>query len=101
VTLGRSSVISFSYPLTEVYHSVFIKNPVGTYNFGAFTEPFTYMSWIAIIISCIAVPPVVFLIIRYLIFSLFNYVKCKYLLLGKVNHLLLCMVLHWAIHMHF
>jgi hypothetical protein len=67
VTLGRSSVILFSYPLTNVYHSVFIKNPVGNYNFGAYTDTLTYLSWIAIIIFCIAVPPVVFLLIRYLI----------------------------------
>jgi hypothetical protein len=59
--------MSFSHPLTEIYHSVFIKNPAGTYNFGAYTEPQTSFSWIVAIIYCIAVPPVVFLIIRYLI----------------------------------
>jgi hypothetical protein len=67
VTLWRSYVISFSYPLTDVYHSVFIKNPVGNYNFGAYTDPLTYLSWIAINIFCIAVPPVLYLIIWYLI----------------------------------
>jgi hypothetical protein len=76
MTVERSSVISFSHPLTEVYHSVFIKNPVGTYNFGVYTEPLAYVSWFAIIIFCIAVPPVVFFIIRYLIFFI-NHIGSK------------------------
>jgi hypothetical protein len=79
VTLGRSSVNSFSYPLIEVYHSVFIKSPVGTYNYGTYTDPLTYLSWIAIIILCITVPPVVFLMIWYSICLLIT------LLLLKVN----------------
>jgi hypothetical protein len=80
VTLGRSSVISFSQPITKVYNMVFIKNPTGAFNFNAYTEPLTYQSWVAIKNFLIAVPPVVYLIIRYFVFIIIVLVESKYLL---------------------
>jgi hypothetical protein len=44
-TKARSEVISFSTPITMFYHSVFIKNPVDSYNIIAYIEPFRPLSW--------------------------------------------------------
>ena len=35
VTKSRSAVITFASPITEIYHTLFIKNPAETLNFMA------------------------------------------------------------------
>jgi hypothetical protein len=66
-TLARSTVISFSTKITKVHNSMFIKNPAGAYNFKAYTETFNDILWVALAFFFITIPPVLFLIIRYMV----------------------------------
>ena len=64
VTLERSAVMTFSTPLTQVYFSLFIKNPADTFNYMAYIEPMHWLSWISILILIFFVPPILFLTTR-------------------------------------
>jgi hypothetical protein len=64
VTMGRSTVITFAQPITQIYHSLFIKNPTGSYNMKAYVEPFHYLSWVFLGIFCLVVSPILFLTTR-------------------------------------
>ena len=57
VTMERSAVMTFAQPITQIYHSLFIKNPTGTFNYVAYIEPLQYMSWIGIGLFVILTPP--------------------------------------------
>ena len=48
VTQARSQVVTFAQPITEVYHSLFIKNPEGSLNFKSYVAPLTMYAWLAI-----------------------------------------------------
>ena len=48
VTQARSQVVTFAQPITEVYHSLFIKNPEGSLNFKSYVAPLTMYAWFAI-----------------------------------------------------
>ena len=61
ITLERSSVISFTQPLIYIYYQLFIKNPIGTFNYVAYIEPLRTFSWIFIGIFCITTPPFLYL----------------------------------------
>ncbi len=61
VTHERSAVMTFAQPITQIFHSLFIKNPTGTYNFQAYTEPLHYMSWGILVIFCVITPPFLYL----------------------------------------
>ena len=65
VTQARSNVITFCQPITQIYHSLFIKNPSGTFNYMAFIEPMHYLAWIAVILLCLSAPPFLYLTTRY------------------------------------
>ena len=56
ITVARSNVITFAQPITEIYHSLFIKNPMGTFNFKAYVETLKYMSWLFVGLFCILAP---------------------------------------------
>ena len=64
VTHERSAVMTFATPLTQVYYSLFIKNPADTFNYMAYIEPMHWMSWISILILIFFVPPILFLTTR-------------------------------------
>ena len=64
VTQERSAVITFAIPITQIYHSLFIKNPAETFNFMAYLEPMHWSSWIGIFVFIIVVPPLLFLTVR-------------------------------------
>ena len=49
--------MTFAQPITQIYHSLFIKNPTGTFNYVAYIEPLQYMSWIGIGLFVILTPP--------------------------------------------
>ena len=57
VTLERSAVMTFANPITQIYHSLFIKNPTGTFNYMAYIEPLHYKGWIMIAVFAILTPP--------------------------------------------
>ena len=48
VTKQRSQVMTFAQPITEIYHSLFIKNPEGSMNLKSYVAPLTFNAWIAI-----------------------------------------------------
>jgi ionotropic kainate glutamate receptor 5 len=64
VTMDRSTVITFAQPITQIYHSLFIKNPTGSYNLNAYVEPLTHLSWAFIGIFALVVSPILFLTTR-------------------------------------
>ena len=43
VTQQRSVVMTFASPITQIYHTLFIKNPAEKNNFLAYIEP---MNWL-------------------------------------------------------
>ena len=57
ITQDRSKVITFAQPITQIFHSLFIKNPTGALNYKAYIEPLHYTSWIVIALFCILTPP--------------------------------------------
>ena len=61
VTRARTEVMSFAQPITQIYHSLFIQNPAGTFNYMAYIEPLHYLAWIFIGVFCIVTPPAMFL----------------------------------------
>ena len=42
--------MSFAQPITQIYHSLFIKNPSGALNYKAYIEPMHYLAWISVIL---------------------------------------------------
>ena len=65
VTMERSAVMTFANPITQIYHSLFIKNPTETYNYTAYTEPMHWLSWVILLVFIAVVPPFLFLNARY------------------------------------
>ena len=65
VTRARSDVITFAQPITQIYHSLFIQNPSGTFNYMAYIEPLHYLSWVFVGVFCIVTPPAIFLTAKY------------------------------------
>lgn len=57
--------MTFANPITQIYHSLFIKNPVEAYNFSAFTEPMHYLSWIVVLSFIVFAPPILFMNVRF------------------------------------
>ena len=64
ITHERSAVMTFSTPLTQIYHSLFIKNPAETFNYTAYIKPMHWLSWVGLFIFSICVPPLLFLTTR-------------------------------------
>ncbi len=65
ITLERSEVADFTEPFIQYYTRVFLKNPVGTYNFIAYLEPLHYLTWVFTLLVCLVAPPVLALTTRY------------------------------------
>ena len=64
VTKERSEVMTFSDPVTQIYHSLFINNPAGRPHYTAYTQSFHKYSWIAVIIALLATPPLLYLAVK-------------------------------------
>ena len=65
VTRARSKVMSFAQPITQIYHSLFIKNPSGALNYKAYIEPMHYLAWISVILFCLFTPPFLYMTARF------------------------------------
>jgi hypothetical protein len=65
VTKERASAITYSDPISDYYHAIFIKNPAETFNYTAYIEPLSYLSWIFIFFGCILAPFILYLTLRY------------------------------------
>ena len=53
VTLERSKVISYSHPLGDLHHKLFIKTPSDTFNAAAYTKTLRGQVWIPIGVFCL------------------------------------------------
>ena len=64
VTQERSAVMTFSTPITEIYHSLFVMNPAERFNFTAYIEPMHWLAWIGMFVLLATVPPLLYLAVR-------------------------------------
>ena len=64
VTEERSTVMTFAVPITEIYHTLFIKNPAEKFNLLAYIEPMHLFAWVGLFVLLSTVPPLLFLAIR-------------------------------------
>ena len=65
VTLERSAVMTFASPITQIYHSLFIKNHAETFNYMAYIEPMHWLTWVGLIVLITTIPPFLFLTAKY------------------------------------
>ncbi len=61
VTRARSEVMTFAQPITQIYHSLFIQNPSGSFNLKAYTEPLQKLTWIVVSLFVFFAPPVLYM----------------------------------------
>ena len=61
-TAERQVATDWTTPLIFSYKSVFIKNPTNVYNFTAYLEPLTYLSWAIIGVFFLLVPYFLYII---------------------------------------
>ena len=64
VTQERSAVMTFASPITQIYHSLFIKNPTETFNYMAYIEPMHWLAWVGIFVLIRLLPPLLFMTTR-------------------------------------
>ena len=64
VTEKRSTVVTFASPITEVFHTLFVKNPAESYNVMAYINPMHWFAWICLFVLLATVPPLLYLAIR-------------------------------------
>ena len=60
-TFARSAVVTFTEPILYYHHSLFIKNPTGSFNLKAYLDPLKFLTWISILVFCLVVPPFLFI----------------------------------------
>ena len=64
ITEARSEVVSFSTPIDDVFHTVFIQNPIASYNYAAYTSPLTNITWIMFLVWSLVTPPILYILAR-------------------------------------
>ena len=64
VTEERSVVMTFSSPITKIYHTLFIKNPADKLNLLAYVEPMHWIAWVGLFVLLATVPLILYLTIR-------------------------------------
>ena len=64
VTEQRSAVLTFASPITQIYHTLFIKNPAEKFNFLAYIEPMHWLVWVGLFVFLATVPALLHLSIR-------------------------------------
>ena len=64
VTKQRSVVMTFASPITQIHHTLFIKNPAEKINLFAYIEPMNWLAWIGLFVLLATVPPLLYLAIR-------------------------------------
>ena len=64
VTKARSEAVSFMEYFMLANNGLFIKNPRGSFNFQAYSEPVHYTTWMTVFIYSIFVPPIFALIAK-------------------------------------
>ena len=56
--------MTFSTPLDQIYHAIFIQNPAKAYNYKAYTSELSNVAWSAIIFWIIFTSPILFVVAR-------------------------------------
>ena len=56
--------MTFSTPLGEIYHAIFVQNPAKAYNFEAYTSELSNVAWSVIVLWIILTPPILFAVAR-------------------------------------
>ena len=64
-TVERELATDWTIPLVFSHLSIFIKNPTNVYNYTAYLEPLTYLSWAIIVVFLFAIPPVLFYVSKF------------------------------------
>ena len=64
VTEERSAVMTFTSPISQGYHSLFVKNPAESYNVMAYIKPMHWFAWICLFVLLATVPPLLYLTVR-------------------------------------
>ena len=64
VTKERSAVMTFATPITQIHHTLFIKNPAERFNIMAYIEPMHWFTWVSLFVLLATVPPLLYLAIR-------------------------------------
>ena len=64
VTEERSTVMTFASPITQIYHTLFIKNPAEKFNLLAYVEPMHWIAWVGLFLLLATVPLILYLTIR-------------------------------------
>ena len=64
ITSSRSAVISFASPVTSSHNRLFIKNPTGSFNMKAYSEPLRDFCWIGVGSFCLLCSLGVFILSR-------------------------------------
>ena len=65
VTKERSAVVDYLPGLDESYEMLFLKNPYDALYLNAYTEPFTPLSWLGVVLLIVMSPPILAGIILY------------------------------------
>ena len=64
VTKSRSTVMTFASSITEVYFTLFIKNPAENFNVMAYVEPMHWLAWVVMFVFLATLPPFLYLAVR-------------------------------------
>jgi hypothetical protein len=64
VTVERTAVMTFAIPITQMYHSLFIKNPAEKFHLLAYIEPMHWFAWVGLLVLLATVPLILHLAIR-------------------------------------
>ena len=64
ITKARSRVITFSTPITMIYHSIFINNPADSINMRSYIDTLTDMAWLVIFSFFLGFGIVIFVCVR-------------------------------------
>ena len=65
ITEARSEVISFSNSIDDIFHVVFIQNPIAAYNYYAYTSPLANAAWLMFLLWTLLTPPILYVLARY------------------------------------
>ena len=91
-TVERELSTDWTIPLVFSYQSIFIKNPTSVYNYTAYLEPMTYLSWAMVAVFLLLMPIPLYYVARYSkdsnrfpIGQAFGSVYVNLLLLGSPN----------------
>ena len=64
ITQARSTVMTFSTPMDQIYNSIFFPNPSNSLSYFAYLNPFANNSWYMLIVWVFAASPIIHVLLR-------------------------------------